>query len=76
MDNSFIEQEVVKLQKQVAMLEKMIERERALPKLYATAQESIGLSAFEYKIIMTIRRVLRVRIIKRSARIILSALRQ
>ena len=54
------------------MLEFIVARERSMPNIYASAQQSTGLNKYEYKIIMVIRRVLKKPTVRHIARHILS----
>lgn len=64
------QEEIRRLGAQVAMLERVVAAERALPKIYAASKSSLGISENEKRVLLILRKLLKWRLLQKITRIL------
>jgi len=64
------QEEILRLVAQVAMLERVVAAERALPIIYAASKSSLGISENEKRVLLILRKLMKWRLLKNIIRIL------
>ena len=62
------QEEIRRLVAQVAMLERVVAAERALPKIYAASKSSLGISENEKRVLLILRKLRKWRLLRKITR--------